>query len=219
MIMKREKIEAGKKDGEDGEIRDLLILFADIRHFSSITQQVELLYSRDFLNDFYGQFVQVIGSQHGEVNKFLGDGALAVFASTENGPPPFDAAALAAIELYDHFIKLSKSWKLVQECFGTADLGVGVSFGTVFWGKLGAMEHCECTAVGHAVNVAQRLAADCDIGGVFCSAPVQRALQDKRVCTDYFGKIDLRGIEGREEVYRLFFAQKKQGQESPSTGS
>lgn len=166
-----------------GSVQPCCVLFADIRHFSLLTEQVSVTMLRRLLSDFFQLFVASIEEQGGEVNKFLGDGALALF--TPSSAPAAMAAVTAALQLHAQFQQLRNQWMELAGAHAQAsatgqlvevDLSVGISHGNIFVGSIGRGKRLDYTAIGSAVNIAQRLAADANAGGVYCCGRVRKQL-------------------------------------------
>lgn len=183
-----------------GAVRQACVLFADMRHFSRLAEQMELLALRRFLGDFMQLFVDSVEARGGMVNKFVGDGALAGFQR----PGP---AALAALRLHEDFLQLRSRWQAASSAgcraaFAALDLAVGLSCGAIFLGNVGGGGRYDFTALGVPVNVAQRLAAEAPEGGVYCTAAV-RAEVDAAIVAEALGAVQPRGMSARITVFRL----------------
>lgn len=132
------------------------ILFADMRGFTSLSEDVEPDRVVRLLASFRARSERVIHDHGGIIDKFIGDGFLAVFGLT--GPTEQDAtnsvnAALALLSEMDRW-----SRKRVSEKRRPISIGIGLHTGEVFVGVIGS-ERMEFTVIGDAVNVAQRLEA------------------------------------------------------------
>ncbi|MDO5673388.1 MAG: adenylate/guanylate cyclase domain-containing protein [bacterium] len=177
---------------EIGEIKPSVVLFADICHFSRLTEQLPLNDLRRFLSDFFQLFVTMVEEQGGFVNKFAGDGGLALFAAAPENVCAM-AAVTAGLNLQARFHQLRAQWQELAPPCAQVDLAVGISYGEVFLGTVGAAARFEYTAIGTAVNVAQRLAADAGTGGVYCCGAVQKRLH-KSVRLAALGTVQPRGM-------------------------
>ena len=181
-----------------GEVQSAVVLFADIRHFSRLAEQISLLDLRHFLNDFVQLFVAAVESRGGMVNKFAGDGALALFA-----PEYLEAAARAALAGCADFRKLRAVRQQANPVFAGLELAVGLHRGEVFLGNIGGSGRYDFTAIGCTVNVAQRLAAEAPEGGIYCSASVCTGLNAARFQVRSLGLYQPRGMCAKLELFRL----------------
>ena len=139
------------EQGDDvftGERREVTVMFVDIRDFTPFaeTNPAEIVVAR--LNALFEIVVPAVVDAGGHVNKFLGDGALAVFGAPNDLADHADAALNAAVLIY----------RLVVERFGgELQIGIGINTGTVIAGTIGGGSKLEFTLIGDAVNVAARV--------------------------------------------------------------
>ena len=131
------------------------VLFADMRGYSRLEQTLrnpQLLQSR--LNEFLTMLSFAVLDQAGVVNKFLGDGIMALF----RGPEHEARAVRAAQMMIDRFPAMRERWTdELNESLGFIDIGIGVTTDTVTLCTVGGEEVREFTAVGRAVNLASVL--------------------------------------------------------------
>ena len=190
-----------------GEIKPYFVLFADVRHFSLLAEQISLHELRHFLGDFFQLFVTAIEGQGGQVNKFVGDGALALFAvsSTHGAMAP----VRAALHLQVQFQQLCDTWPAIvvpgskTGPVAQVGLGVGISHGEIFLGTIGRRPRFDFTAIGSTVNVAQRLASSCGQRGVYCTDSVQRQLDHNTVQVREAGTFRPRGMDTLLRFFQL----------------
>lgn len=137
-------------DALGGVEQDATILFADIRNFTAITARQGARETVGFLNSYFGRMVEVVREHKGIVDKFLGDGLLAVFGV----PFPFvgeaDQALLAAETMLAAVARLE--WADAQ-----VRIGIGISSGTVIAGNVGSAERMDYTVIGDPVNQSAKL--------------------------------------------------------------
>lgn len=176
-----------------GERRHVTAFFIDIIGSTEMTatrppEQVVTL-----LNRFLAVVVDVIDEHHGTLNKFEGDGALAIFGAPNHLPDHATTALRAARVLRDRLIEA------VPECHA----GIGVATGLVVAGNIGGEERFEYTVIGDPVNEAARLCdrAKATDGHVLASMPTVEAADDsERIQWKPAGGAELRG---RATVTRL----------------
>jgi adenylate cyclase len=139
------------EQGDDvftGERREVTVMFVDIRDFTPFAEAnpAEDVVAR--LNALFEIVVPAVVDAGGHVNKFLGDGALAVFGAPNDLADHSDAAVSAA-ELIE---------RLVAERFGgELRIGIGINTGVVIAGTIGGGGKLEFTLIGDTVNVAARV--------------------------------------------------------------
>jgi adenylate cyclase len=139
------------EQGDDvftGERREVTVMFVDIRDFTPFaeTNQAEEVVAR--LNALFEIVVPAVVDAGGHVNKFLGDGSLAVFGAPNDLADHADAAVSAAVVIQ----------RLLAERFGDdLRIGIGINTGVVIAGTIGSGGKLEFTLIGDAVNVAARV--------------------------------------------------------------
>lgn len=139
------------EQGDDvftGERREVTVMFVDIRDFTPYAEanSAEDVVTR--LNALFEIVVPAVVDAGGHVNKFLGDGALAVFGVPNDLADHADAAVGAAVLIQ----------RLVAKRFGGGlRIGIGINTGVVIAGTIGAAGKLEFTLIGDAVNVAARV--------------------------------------------------------------
>ncbi len=150
----KEILAANDRDFLQGRRRQLCILIADIRGFTSFSEQRDAHEVVTFLNAYFARLTEIIMANRGVVDKFLGDGLLAFFnAPVEHGDYADDAvrAAMQIIAYTD-----SPEFKAI--CYGT-DLRVGLAVhaGNVVFGNIGSERKAEFTVIGDTVNACSRM--------------------------------------------------------------
>jgi adenylate cyclase len=139
------------EQGDDvftGERRTVTVMFVDVRDFTPFAEANTAEDTVARLNALFEIVVPAVVDAGGHVNKFLGDGALAVFGAPNDLAEHADAAVSAAV-LINH---------LVAERFsGELRIGIGVNTGVVIAGTIGGGGKLEFTLIGDTVNVAARI--------------------------------------------------------------
>jgi adenylate cyclase len=137
-----------------GDRRRISVLFSDIRGFSKISEKLAPEKVVQLLNDYFELMVEVVFRNHGTLDKFMGDGLMAIFGAPENDPYQEENALKAAIEMQQELAKLQIRWEAegIRIC-----IGVGIHSGPAIVGTIGSSRRMEYTAIGDTVNVASRL--------------------------------------------------------------
>lgn len=132
------------------EIKDMAVMFCDIREFARLSQKMEPRTLISILNEFYEAMGFVINQRGGEIDKLIGDCIMATF-------PDADSALTAAVEMKEALFELNACNR--QGGLPSLRTGIGVHFGTVVVGNLGSREKMDLTIIGDTVNVASRIEA------------------------------------------------------------
>ncbi|MGZ6777989.1 MAG: adenylate/guanylate cyclase domain-containing protein, partial [Mycobacterium sp.] len=139
------------EQGDDvftGERREVTVMFVDIRDFTPFAEANTAEDTVARLNALFEIVVPAVVEAGGHVNKFLGDGALAVFGAPNDLAEHADAALTAAVLIH----------RLVAERVGgELRIGIGINTGVVIAGTIGGGGKLEFTLIGDAVNVAARV--------------------------------------------------------------
>ncbi len=149
--------------------RRVAVMFVDIRSFTPYAAVTPPEVVVDFLNRRFTEMVDVIFAHRGTLDKFLGDGLMAVFGAPVElknpGHAALEAAAdvLAAVERYNRDRRPGEP---------TLRIGIGVAVGEVVAGNIGSLTRREYTCIGSAVNLAARLQELCkDLGTELVVSP------------------------------------------------
>ncbi|CUH76263.1 Adenylate cyclase 1 [Tritonibacter multivorans] len=184
-----------------GEEKPVAVMFLDIRGFTARSTGL-LPYDVVFLlNRFFDAVVPQITAQGGRVDKYLGDGFLALF---EAGPA--DTVAGAALRALEGVGAALEQFNTAMEADGEQPLriGIGLHLGTVVLGEIGTADHAPRTLIGNTVNAASRLEAETKQLGVelLVSRAVIEAAGIKRPASDYQRHV-LRGVKKPVEALAL----------------
>ncbi len=138
-----------------GEKKDMCVLFLDIRDFTTLSQNAEADKIVLLLNLFFGNVSEIVQRNEGMVNKFMGDGVLAFFASGGN---PVKNAVRSSVEIISAVETLNTDGR-VQHLFPAWELrvGIGLHYGQVIVGNIGSERKMDFTIIGDSVNIASRV--------------------------------------------------------------
>jgi adenylate cyclase len=141
-----------------GENQTVTILFSDIRGFTRMSEHMEPHAVVELLNEYFSEMTDLIFDSGGTLDKYLGDGIMAVYGAPI--PKPDDAlrATKTAMEMQRALASLNRDW----ESRGQQPLrmGVGVNTGPVTAGNIGSAKRMDYTVIGDAVNLASRLCSN-----------------------------------------------------------
>ncbi|KGP62203.1 adenylate cyclase [Legionella norrlandica] len=137
------------------ERRKVTILICDIRNFTSISERIKPEEVVNFLNHFFEKMIEAIISQQGILDKYLGDGFLAIFGSPVDDPYQEDHAVHAALKMREALKSINVDW--AKRLGAEIQIGVGINTGSAIVGNIGTDIHMEYTAIGDTVNLAARI--------------------------------------------------------------
>lgn len=137
------------------EQRDVCVMFLDIRGFTAFAEKRSPEEVVAYLNAIFDDAVEAIAAHHGIVNKFLGDGFMAVFGvSGQDGSNACSEAVAAGLEVLARIDKLVQDGKIPP-----TRVGLGLHAGPAVVGNIGSARRKEYTVIGDVVNVASRVEA------------------------------------------------------------
>ncbi|HAT7984841.1 TPA: HAMP domain-containing protein [Legionella pneumophila] len=148
-------VKSGELPQVFSERRKVTIMVCDIRDFTTISERIKPELVVDFLNHFFEKMIEAITSQHGILDKYLGDGFLAIFGSPDDDAYQEDHAVHAALKMREAMKSLNADWAKI---LGTEiQIGIGINTGSAIVGNIGTDIHMEYTAIGDTVNLASRI--------------------------------------------------------------
>jgi adenylate cyclase len=189
-----------------GVKRHAVVLFSDIRSYSTISEHMPPDKVVDMLNRYFGQVAESILDRGGSVDKYLGDGLMASFGGMIPLDHPADNALDAALDmvrvLYDKVHP-----QLQEQGITPFKVGVGLHFGDVIVGTMGHARRSDLTMIGDAVNLASRVEGMTKEYGwaVVITRDVVDALGDKAAQYDIqlVGETTVKGREQPVQMYRV----------------
>jgi CHASE2 domain-containing sensor protein len=201
-------LQSGKLPGQQ---LTATMLFTDIRGFSTISEQMSPELLLGWLNEYLEAMTQEICDYHGIVNKFTGDGLLAVFgvpmpriSEAEIARDACNAVA-CALAMGDRLQQLNGEWQ--AQGFKPIQMRVGIFTGPIVAGSLGGKQRMEYGVIGDSVNIASRLescAKERQVGicrVLIAEETLQYIIDDFQV--EPWGRMELRGRHQPVQVYRV----------------
>ena len=132
------------------------LLFLDLRGFTARTARIEPKMVVNFLNRFLQAMVEIVETEHGGmVNKFLGDGFMAIFGAGSSAATHADDAVTAGCSMLRRLDLFNAD--LVRGSEVPIGIGIGINTGHAIVGSIGSAERMEFTVIGNTVNVASRI--------------------------------------------------------------
>jgi len=182
-------------DGYDpqGFEAETSLLFLDVRDFTSFAARSEAPEVVAAVNHLFEIAVPIIAGEGGHVDKFVGDGLLAVFGAPERFADHADRAVRAAVAIAQRVNHGANGWLRI---------GIGVNSGRVVAGSIGGAGRLDFSVIGDPVNVAARVeAATRELDEEVLITASTRALLGKSIVVRPRGSHQLKGIEGSVELF------------------
>jgi adenylate cyclase len=147
------------------------VLFSDVRGFTELSQDMEPEALFQVLSGHLASLVSFVYRHGGYVDKFSGDGLMAVF----DGEDMVRKCCLCALDMLD-----ASRERLITEGIRIHQMGIGINKGEVVMGNLGSAEHLDYTMIGRTVNVAARLCSMAQSLSIVVSETVRRDMASAR---------------------------------------
>lgn len=184
----------------EGEMRDITVLFCDIRGFTLMSEEVAPRDVVTFLNDYYALMTESVKRHGGTVNQFVGDEVFATFGAPVQTQHNERNAVLCALDMLEKRRILNERYSLP---FGReVTIGIGINAGTVVAGNLGSEDKISYSVTGDTVNTGKRIETLTREApnSIFVSEPVFYKVQD---LIEYksWGPI---GVKGKKERLNIF---------------
>jgi class 3 adenylate cyclase len=160
-----------------GELRDVTIIFCDIRGYTALSAGRDPREVIELLNKHMSALTRVVYRHHGVINQFAGDAIMILFGAPMDNPTHAADAVLCAQEMLAERERLNE---LTHEPLG---IGFGIATGKVVAGCLGAENRADYTAVGDRVNLAARLCSVAAAGEIVIDDQTRAALPESTPST------------------------------------
>ncbi|HSH15853.1 MAG TPA: adenylate/guanylate cyclase domain-containing protein, partial [Verrucomicrobiae bacterium] len=183
-----------------GEERQVCVMFLDIRDFSRLAGERSPAEVMDYLNCLFGAMIEVVNKHRGIVNKFLGDGFMAVFGA------PLDDAQLCqnAVNCARGLLRITEEMCASGKIPPTR-IGIGLHLGPALTGNVGSEQRKEYTVIGDTVNLAARIeqATKTYKAQLLISEAVWNALGTQAPPAEDLGFVELKGQARPARLYKV----------------
>jgi adenylate cyclase len=160
--------------GQAAEYKQVTVLFADVVGSMKLAAVLQTERLRDIMNELFNRAAVVVQRYQGTVDKFTGDGLMALFGAPVALEDHALRAGIAALEIQSAVEKFSD--EVFRRDGVCLQLRVGLNSGEVIAGSIGSGPG-RYTAVGHSVGMAQRMESAAPTGGVLCSLSTSRLVE------------------------------------------
>ena len=191
-----------------GEVRELVMLFTDIRNFTTYSESSDATMILDHLNTYMTALTSRIMQTSGTIDKYIGDSVMAFWGAPYTVDQPACKGCTAALAVQEETSRLNLEWEKegIDLQFFTR---VGVNIGSVIVGNVGSEERFNYTVIGDPVNLASRLEGTNKLygTGILVSQAIVDAVNKEDRLNDFcFRLIDRVKVKGKNQstdVYEL----------------
>lgn len=203
-----------------GAKRRVVILFSDIRGFTSLSERMNPDAIARLLTGYFTEMVEIVFEHGGTLDKFMGDALMALWGAPLAHADDADRAMRAAVAMQRRLDQLNREW--TGQGRPALEIGIGIDVGDVFAGNIGSERRLEYTVIGDAVNTAARLCSEASPGEVLISESLYRGLASPPP-VDVLAPVQLKGKTQPVPVYRVDWTEDRptppQGSPSDATTS
>lgn len=160
-----------------GVNQTITVLFADIRGFTRISEHAPPEKIVGLLNRYFSAMTDIIFAHGGTLDKYLGDGLMALFGAPTTTPEDASNALNAAVAMQRRLLGINT--ELRDEGFLEIGVGIGLHTGEVTVGYIGSERRSEYTAIGDSVNTASRLESNARGGEILISDATAKAARSR----------------------------------------
>ncbi len=197
-----EKVMKGNIKRGDGEDIEAALWFCDLRNYTALSEHFEQREIFDLLNDYFQTISDIVKQHNGEILKFIGDAVLIIFPVDKTITP--SQACRAALDAAQNSLLQFESQNIDRKTSQKPEInfGIGLHFGHVTFGNVGALDRLDFTVIGQAVNLTSRLEelTKRTDNALLMSQEFSDHLDQK---TDCIGEFSLKGIERKQQVFSL----------------
>jgi len=197
----------------DGDRREMTVLFADIRNFTSISEGMEPAELKDMLNRYFTPMTKIIFDNRGTIDKYIGDLVMAFWGAPLDDPDHAKNALMGAMEMLEETQNLKA--KFTAMGYPDIEIGIGLNSGEMNVGNMGSEYRRSYTVLGDNVNLGSR------IEGLtkFYGAKLLVGENTYYLCQDEFEfcPVDKVLVKGKEEPVTLYEPLGKKDDIDPET--
>jgi adenylate cyclase len=189
-----------QKNAAEGEIQNVCVMFLDIRNFTTFSETRSPQEVVSFLNSLFEFMIEIVNRNNGIINKFLGDGFMAVFGAPFSDGFDCRNAVNASKEIMKKLQDEIAAGNIIP-----TKLGIGLHSGEAVTGNIGSIQRKEYTIIGDVVNLASRIESlnKQFNSQLLISEMVKTALGDEGNDAISLGKVVVKGRAEPVEIFKL----------------
>jgi adenylate cyclase len=196
-----EEVVTGRLELEKGgEMRRATVMFADIRNFTSYSEQVPAQKVVTNLNEYFELMVDLVFEYEGTLDKFIGDEIMAIWGAPIEKEDDAERAVQCAIEIQEAIEAFNE--ERAEEGRVTFEIGVGLNTGDVIAGYMGSTRRMNYTVMGDVVNTANRICSKADPGEIYIGPKTFQKV-GHAVDFELMPSVNMKGKSKNVDIYRI----------------
>ena len=188
-----------------GVNQEVTVMFADIRGFTAMSEDMEPGRVVEILNEYFTRVTDVIFDNGGTLDKYIGDAVMAVFGAPISKGNDAASAVTSAIQIQRLLIELNRD--AAARKWPELRVGIGINTGSAIAGNIGSPRRLDYTVVGDAVNTAQRLMTNAAGGQILISESTAKKLS-KSFDLERLPELKVKGRSEAVPVFRVGWVEK-----------
>ena len=196
-------VSSGSEKELESHRREIAALFCDLRGFTGFSESSDPEDVMALLHEYHAAIGRIIFAYGGTLERFAGDGVMAIFNDPVQMPNPALQAVQMALDVRSVIGTLMEKWSLLGHDLG---FGIGISQGFATLGTIGFEGRYDYAAIGTVSNVASRLCDEAKPGQILISPRVLMAIRDA-ITVDLVGEFTLKGIRRPMAAYNVLAAK------------
>ena len=187
-----------------GKVREVSVLFSDIRGFTSMSEHQDATALVGMLNTYFEDMVDIVFEYEGTLDKFIGDAVMAIFGAPADQPDHAERAVKAAVKMQQRLHELIHGVNGQPPQLSVPfEIGIGVNTGEVVAGFLGSPMALDYTVVGDVVNTASRICGAAPPWKVLIGEATRAQLRSTPWQLAQIDAIEAKGKSERVAVYEV----------------
>ena len=180
------------------------MLFSDVRGFTTMSEDLEPEKVVQVLNEYFADMTPIVFEHRGMLDKYMGDGMMALFGVPLQCADAAHNAVAAAIAMQRRMAVVNRDLQTMG--MSEISIGIGINTGTVTVGYIGSEERTDYTAIGDAVNLAARLEKQAQAGQIIISRSTREAIGDQFPVRPA-GEVLVKGKSHSVQIYEVLWRE------------
>lgn len=185
---------------------EVTALFADISNYTQMSSEMEPCQIVEMLNEYFQVVVEeIVFPYKGTLEKYIGDGILAIWGAPYRQPDDVDLAVQAAIEMQWAVSRLNQQW--IRENRRPIQIHIGLNTGTVAAGNIGSKNMIQYATIGDTTNVSSRICDVAKAGEILIAESTFDKLSDPSIPVEKISPVWVKGKASPLHLYRVLWQQ------------